>query len=91
LHPGATILPHCGPSNARLRLHLPIALSPGATIRVGGEARRAWAEGEPLVLDDSFEHDVRHRGDAPRVLLILDFWHPELRGEEKDYSRFGVL
>ena len=84
-------MPHCGPSNARLRLHLPIAHDAGATIRVGARPRRAWAEGEPLVLDDSFEHDVRHRGAAPRILLILDFWHPELPREQRDYQRYGLV
>jgi hypothetical protein len=52
------IWPHCGPTNARLRLHLPIAVPAGEfTLSVGGERRR-WREGVPLLFDDSFRHEV---------------------------------
>jgi hypothetical protein len=37
-----------------------------------------WREGEAFVFDDSFEHSVFHNGDHPRLVLILDVWHPEL-------------
>ena len=30
------------------------------------------------MFDDSFEHSVFHNGDHPRLVLILDVWHPEL-------------
>lgn len=78
LHPGTTIRPHCGPSNARLRLHLTIQHgSGGAWIRVGRQ-NKTWEEGGVLIFDDSFEHEVQHTGKSPRVVLIVDFWHPQL-------------
>ena len=85
------VLPHCGPSNARLRAHVPLLVDPNATLRVAAEPRVAWAEGRALVFDDSHEHDVRHAGAAPRVVLILDAWHPELPVERRRFELYGML
>ena len=41
-------------------------------MRVGSETRE-WKEGECLIFDDTVEHEVWHRGDRPRVILLLDF------------------
>lgn len=90
LHPGSRILPHCGPSNARLRAHLAVSHGGGASIRVGDRAPVSWVPGEALVLDDSFEHEVVHAGAAPRVVLILDFWHPDLPAEDRAFAKYGV-
>ena len=79
LHPGTEILPHCGPSNARLRAHVTVAAAAGASLRVGApDAKRVEWGAAPLVFDDSFEHDVIHEGADPRIVLVLDAWHPEL-------------
>jgi aspartyl/asparaginyl beta-hydroxylase (cupin superfamily) len=43
--------------------------------------RREWQEGEVLLFDDSFEHEVFHDGVGPRVVLIVDVWHPQLTAE----------
>ena len=55
------IWPHCGPTNARLRLHLPLLVPAAAagefSITVGNEQRH-WSEGTPLVFDDSYRHEV---------------------------------
>ena len=39
---------------------------------------RAWKQGECLVFDDSFEHEVFHDGNADRIVLICDCWHPQV-------------
>ena len=57
MRPGTRIPPHCGPSNARLRLHLGLVAAPGARLRVGGRSL-AWEEGRAVVFDDSFEHEA---------------------------------
>jgi aspartate beta-hydroxylase len=44
---------------------------------VGGE-RRPFVEGEVLAFDDSFEHEVLHRGRGLRVVLVADIWHPQV-------------
>jgi aspartate beta-hydroxylase len=58
VHPGTHIVPHCGPMNARLRVHLGISVPEGAFLEVG------------------------HRGQSPRIVLILDVWHQDLRPEQ---------
>ena len=75
------IKPHCGPTNTRLRCHLGLSVPPGCRIRIGSEIHR-WRDGECLVFDDSFEHEVWHDGDEERLVLIVDFWHPELSEAE---------
>lgn len=78
LQPGTHVWPHCGPTNCRLRAHLALEAEQGRTaIRVARE-KRFWEEGEWLVFDDSFEHEVWHNGTERRLVLILDIWHPDL-------------
>lgn len=102
---------HCGPTNVRWRCHLPLVVpnSTQSCLRVGvpgvNERRSGWAEGVPLLFDDSFRHSAVHHGAAPadddesgtaragtggaRVVLIVDFWHPAL--SEADRTALGVL
>jgi aspartate beta-hydroxylase len=61
----------------RLRAQLVLVHEGGASITVGEETR-PYVEGEAFVFDDSFEHSVVHEGDANRVVLIVDVWHPDL-------------
>lgn len=49
----------------------------GTRIRCGLE-ERAWREGECLIFDDSFEHEVWHDGDTDRIVLIADMFHPDV-------------
>ena len=44
---------------------------------------RTWREGEFIVFDDSFEHEVWHDGNSTRLVLIVDLWHPDLTEHEK--------
>ena len=60
---GTHLSAHCGPSNFRLRCHLGLICPPNVRIRVGNEVRE-WKEGECLIFDDSFEHEVRTRSGA---------------------------
>ncbi|NDI46782.1 aspartyl/asparaginyl beta-hydroxylase domain-containing protein [Goekera deserti] len=78
--PGTHIMAHCGPTNATLRIHLPLIVPPGVWIRVADE-KLTWEEGRCLVFDDSFEHEVGHEGDTDRIVLILDTLHPDLAGQ----------
>jgi aspartate beta-hydroxylase len=82
LQPGTQLVPHCGSSNGRLRVHYPIKVPAGTGMRVGEEIV-TWEEGKCVVFDDSFEHEVWHHGDEPRVVLILDVLNPALRPEEQ--------
>jgi aspartyl/asparaginyl beta-hydroxylase (cupin superfamily) len=82
LAPGTHVTPHCGPSNAILRVHLGLKVPDGTSLRVGDELT-TWTEGKCLVFDDGFEHEVWHRGSQDRIVLILDVLHPALRGSTK--------
>ena len=72
LEPGARLLPHVGPHNARLTAHLALGpVPPGARMRVGKGSARTWEEGKVVVFDDSFVHEVwydvgGHRGTHTR-------------------------
>jgi hypothetical protein len=63
LSPGSHILPHAGPSNARLRMHCTLVLFHGgpeaATFRVGPPGQeRHWQHAKCFLFDESFEHEV---------------------------------
>lgn len=82
MSPGIHVWPHTGPSNCRLRTHLGLVVPEGPSIRVVDEIR-TWTEGKVFVFDDSFEHEVWHKGTELRLVLIVDFWHPELTQAQK--------
>jgi aspartate beta-hydroxylase len=78
LSPGTHLKPHRGPTNLRLRCHLGITIPHGdCALKVGGETRH-WQEGRCIVFDDSFEHEAWNHTSEPRVVLIIDLWHPDL-------------
>lgn len=91
LTPGTSIEPHCGPTNARHRLHLALLIpsheEPVLTVL---EKQITWKEGQAFVFDDSLMHavdypDIRTTAVSAklRVVLIVDLWHPELTPLER--------
>ncbi len=75
---GQSKLPvHCSVDNVRLRCHLGIRIPDGTGIRVGGE-ERVWTEGRSLLFEDAFPHEVWNNSMERRIVLIVDFWHPDL-------------
>jgi ElaB/YqjD/DUF883 family membrane-anchored ribosome-binding protein len=83
LLPGSHILGHYGSSNLRLRCHLGVQVPEpdDVEIIVGGESRR-WQQGRCMFFDDSYWHEVFHRGQQLRAVLIVDLWHPKLSATE---------
>ena len=84
--PGATIAPHHGPCNLRIRCHFPLIVpgdSQDVGMEVGGEVI-SWKVGKPVFFDDAYEHRVWNNTKEERVLLLFDLWHPELREQEID-------
>jgi len=81
LAPGTHVAAHTGPTNMRLRCHLGIEVPEGCRLRVG-DKWLTWREGECLIFDDSFSHEVWNDSDRRRVVLIVDVWHPDLTREE---------
>ena len=69
---------HRGPYKGVIRYHLGLVVpepAGSARIRVGDETR-AWAEGESLVFDDSYNHEAWNDSDGDRVVLFLDVVRP---------------
>ena len=85
LLPGTHIARHCGPTNVRIRCHVPLQTPEGFFISVAG-TERTWQEGKTLIFDDSFYHEVfsHGNGDEPRVVLMIDLWHPSLSLSEQE-------
>jgi len=78
LSPRKHIPEHRGPYNGVLRYHLGLRV-PAARehcwIRVGEETHH-WDEGQSLVFDDSYNHEVRNDTDEYRAVLFVDFVRP---------------
>ena len=53
----------------------------------GGEKQERGREGELIVFDDSFEHEVWNESGETQIVLIVDFNHPDL--PEKERKRQG--
>ena len=90
LAPQTHLVAHCGPTNHRLRLHLPLLVPAEgrATMRVGDGEARPWVAGRVTILDDSFEHEIFNEAtEETRVLLLIDVWHPQLTLAERDAIR----
>lgn len=83
------IPPHCGVTNTRVIVHLPLIVPPGCGFRVGSETRE-WAPGKAWVFDDSIEHEAWNDSDAPRAVLIFDVWNPFLSAAERDVVRLAT-
>jgi aspartyl/asparaginyl beta-hydroxylase (cupin superfamily) len=83
LTPGSHIKPHSGGSNAVLTVHLGLIIPSGCEIRVEDEIR-GWEAGKCLIFDDSYMHEVWHRGSETRMVLLWDIWHPDLSAIEID-------
>ena len=75
--PGNRLPAHCSVDNLRLRCHLGLRIPADTGIRVATESR-TWTEGKCLLFEDCFEHEVWNHSDSPRVVLIVDLWHPDL-------------
>lgn len=78
LAPGYHIPPHRGVTKGLLRVHLALLVpqqSEQCRIRVGHEVR-SWDEGQCMVFDDTFDHEVWNETDERRVVLFLDIERP---------------
>lgn len=83
LRPGAHIPPHTGLVNTRLIGHLPLLVPGRAWLRVGSEVHY-WQEGKLVVFDDSIEHEAKNEASQERVVLLFDFWRPEITLPEQE-------
>lgn len=88
LAPGKHIPPHRGPFRGVVRCHLGLSMPRGAdgrlgaVLRIDGVAHRL-DNGEYLVWDDTYTHEVLNGTGEVRVALLLDIWR---RGMPADMS-----
>ena len=86
LGPGSRIKPHRDAGNEWITCQLALIIPDPERcgIRVGGIAR-GWTEGECIFFNTSYEHEAWNDTDKPRVVLIVDFLHPELSDAETEF------
>lgn len=77
LDPGVELAAHSGPYAGMLRYHLGLRIPKNnpPSIRVDNQWY-TWQEGESIVIDDFFEHEVRNKSDDIRIILMVDFLRP---------------
>jgi beta-hydroxylase len=78
LAPGYHIPAHTGVTKGILRAHLGLIIPKDrerCRIRVGDQVH-AWGEGELIVIDDTFDHEVWNDTAEERVILLFDFDRP---------------
>ena len=95
MSPSTHIAKHNGPSNKKLRVHLPIIVPSEGTdasspcrLRVGRTVHE-FKEGELFIFDDSFDHEAwNDHPSRSRVCLIVDIWHPDFSAPEIKFMSF---
>lgn len=78
LSPRKHIPAHRGAYNGILRFHLGLLVPEPrgkCRIRIGNDFRY-WSEGQSLIFDDTFNHEVWNDTDGYRVVLFVDFARP---------------
>ena len=77
LEGGKSIPPHEGPYRGYLRYHLGLVVpdKDPPSIRLKDQIY-TWKEGESVLFDDSWEHEVYNQCDRDRVVLIVDIRRP---------------
>jgi aspartate beta-hydroxylase len=83
LAPGKHIPAHRGPFRGVLRFYLMLSTpllpggGPAAVLRIAD--RDYWlGDGEFLLWDDTFDHEVHNHGVSVRAALLLDVWRPAM-------------
>ena len=78
LSPGKHIPPHRGAYNGLLRYHLGLKVpEPHEKCRIRiADKTTVWREGQSLVFDDTFNHEVWNDTEGVRVVLFVDFLRP---------------
>ncbi|RAZ89047.1 aspartyl/asparaginyl beta-hydroxylase domain-containing protein [Mesorhizobium hawassense] len=95
LAPRKHIPAHRGPFRGIMRFHLGLVIPkqqdgrPATIMMINHEERRI-ADGECMLWDDTFEHEVMNNSDQPRVALLLDVWRPKMPLDMEILSRVIV-
>lgn len=92
LAPHKHIPRHRGPFRGIMRFHLGLQIPrlpdgrPAAIMMINGEDHRI-SDGECLLWDGTYPHEVINLSDKPRVALLLDVWRPHMPPDMEVLSR----
>jgi aspartate beta-hydroxylase len=95
LDPHKRIPRHRGPFRGIMRFHLGLAMPvaadgrPATVLTIDGREHR-FGDGECLLWDDTYPHEVWNNSDQPRVALLLDVWRPDMSRDMEVLSRLIV-
>lgn len=90
LEGGGVISPHRDVSNVFLTMHLPLIVPGNGFMEVGG-LKREWKRGEAMIFDSSYHHQAQNNSNEDRVVLLVDFLHPDLTDEEAQWVHASRL
>ena len=77
LAPGTRIPAHRGVTKALITCHLGLVVPRDGDVRMRVHDRIVrWAEGQTLVFDDTYQHEVWNDTEGTRVVLLLQFERP---------------
>ncbi|HZL60957.1 MAG TPA: aspartyl/asparaginyl beta-hydroxylase domain-containing protein [Pseudolabrys sp.] len=83
LAPGKHVPEHRGPFRGILRFHLMLSMPrdgngvPACVMNIDGVPYRL-GDGESLLWDDTYSHEVWNRSDQVRIALLLDVWRRDM-------------
>ena len=83
---GHTVIPaHAGPTNARLRAHLGLQVPKKGDVhlRIANQTV-GWKPGKWTIIDDSFEHEIINESKSQRLILLVDFMHPDISKNNRE-------
>lgn len=91
LAPGKHIPPHRGPFRGIMRFHVGLSMPRNSEGKLGATL---WVDGVPHLLDngdsmlwdDTFTHEVLNATDDVRIALLLDVWRPNMPADIKMLS-----
>ena len=88
LAPGTHIPEHRGVTKGLITCHLGLIVPRDGDVRMRVHDRVVrWAEGETLVFDDTYQHEVWNDTDGTRVVLLVQFERP-LKNPGKWFADF---
>lgn len=93
--PGKHIPAHRGPFRGVVRFYLGLSVprhadgSPAAVLKVDGREYRV-GDGEWLLWDDTYPHEVLNDSDQVRSVLLLDVWRRDMPFDMELFSRLLI-
>lgn len=78
MKPGTIVYPHRGPYRGSLRVHLGLecpSIEEGCYITIH-DKKYGWKDGELLIFDDTYTHEVKNNSNKERVVLFMDINRP---------------